>query len=601
VKTTSRLDRFRLDLDATRGLPLVAGSGRGGAIRAACLVVIVALSLARAFLGLDLTDTGFVATNQRLIFSAPSSVAYWFHLWLTNVIGGVVDLAFGRYGIVPMKLASAVIFWCTVAAIRKLYGKAVDSTAFWLGVAATAIFGFVDKINIVHYNNLSALFFAVGAWFLVEGSVSRKGWAFFASGFALALNAFVRLPNALGLGLPLIPLLLGRFGRSEGDPYPMRPGEFAIFAAGAFAAVASALAAMAMLGHLGPYRESISALLAGSGDSESSYGGLRILSRVFRDTRLALFRGALFSCFIIALSLACSCLKRPVGRAIAVGAVAVACSFFLFFMGHGDVCAKKDTFHAIAGMGYIAATAILFLLRSPGDYRLRLAAAVSAAVVFALNFGSDTGIKVSTYAFPMLYPAVLALLSRLAQALGGHAAEARLPSRTAQCALPVFLAIMMPLSAYGASHCVYRDTLAEARFVRNPMLSGVLTSSARAEALEEVLPVVSTYAPPGSALLAFDSVGLIHFATRTRPFLNNPWPALYPPAELDRLLREKERSGPLPPVLLAKSNPRSDSWPSGQAPLATIEPITAFLDRNAYRVAWESGAFSLLLPKNNER
>jgi len=140
-----------------------------------------------------------------------------------------------------------------------------------------------------------------------------------------------------------------------------------------------------------------------------------------------------------------------------------------------------------------------------------------------------------------------------------------------------------------------------ARFSTAPMLAGVLTSSARADALEEVLPVVARYAPPGSALLAFDSLGLVHFATRTRPFLNNPWPALYAPEELDRLLREKETHAPLPPVLLSKSNPRSPSWPRGDAPLSRVSAVEAFMARNGYETAWESEAFALSLPRAAKR
>ena len=38
---------------------------------------------------------------------------------------------------------------------------------------------------------------------------------------------------------------------------------------------------------------------------------------------------------------------------------------------------------------------------------------MAAAVVLALSVGSDTGIKVSTYAFPLLVPATLGVLGRI--------------------------------------------------------------------------------------------------------------------------------------------------------------------------------------------
>ncbi len=47
---------------------------QGGALRrclrAACFVLLVAVPLLQAFRGLNLTDKGFVLTNQRLVFSS---------------------------------------------------------------------------------------------------------------------------------------------------------------------------------------------------------------------------------------------------------------------------------------------------------------------------------------------------------------------------------------------------------------------------------------------------------------------------------------------------------------------------------------------------
>src|SRR4029450_14163246 len=68
---------------------------RLGWIELLCLAWIVSVPLVEAFRGVDLTDTGFLLSNQYWILHDPSAASYWFHLWLTNLIGGLVRLAGG--------------------------------------------------------------------------------------------------------------------------------------------------------------------------------------------------------------------------------------------------------------------------------------------------------------------------------------------------------------------------------------------------------------------------------------------------------------------------------------------------------------------------
>ena len=147
---------------------------RLGWIELLCLAWIVSVPLVEAFRGVDLTDTGFLLSNQYWILHDPSAASYWFHLWLTNLIGGLVLLAAGPVGLFASKLASAFLFWGLVWAAFRLYGKHADARWIWIGAAVTLAFDFAGKVNVVHYNNLSVLFFAWMAVLLTEGTASRR-------------------------------------------------------------------------------------------------------------------------------------------------------------------------------------------------------------------------------------------------------------------------------------------------------------------------------------------------------------------------------------------------------------------------------------------
>ncbi len=554
------------------------------------VLALVAVPLVMAFRGLDMTDTGFVAVNQQLIFSAPSAVSFWFHLWLTNVIGGLVYLAFGQFGLLPMKLAAALIFWLTAWAAIRLYGRSMPRHLLFLGVAAPLAFDFAGKINIVHYNNLSALSLALGAWLLVEGCFSGRRGRLFASGFVLGLNVLVRLPNVVGLGLIILVPILNLLAAGEGPRIKLDARGLLLYLAGAILALAAGFAAMAALGHLGLYLGSLKDLAVETDADGSKYGVLRVLLRPARAGLFSVIAGLACLLALLGISRALGRLRRP-----GVAMIIICAGSCLFALGLvtgllGDPIGT-ESYWAMAGTGYLCALVSVLLLASKTDARFRLASAMAAAVVIVLSVGSDTGIKVSTYAFPLLVPAVLGLLHRL-----GSSEKVTSGRSGLALAGAVFLGVLIPASAYGLAIGVYRDSSAMVSTVDHPMLRGIFTSPARAAVLEEALPVISSYAPPGSELLAFDSIGLVHFATKTRPYLDNPWPALYLPGQLRAIIAAKEASRALPVVVLAKRNARSATWPGNVEIPVRLESVLALLDRHRYHIVWQNDAFAIYLP-----
>jgi hypothetical protein len=250
-------------------------------------------------------------------------------------------------------------------------------------------------------------------------------------------------------------------------------------------------------------------------------------------------------------------------------------------------------FRMTAGLCYGAAFWMLFDHQASKE--LRFAAVLSACLSLALNVGSDTGIGVSSYVFPAMFPALLAVaeaqanVSKLFLKRSDHNLLLAFPL--------VIAAFFLGLSGYLIKNKVYRDVSAMRYTVDYPQLRGIFTSRVRAEVLQDSLPVISSYVPPGGILFAYDSVPLLHFAARTRPYLGNPWPAQFKLAYLDTLLKREESRPPLPVVLLAKRKARGLSWTATRALPINLVPVLAFLERNGYRLAWQNSAFELYVPR----
>jgi hypothetical protein len=564
---------------------------RESTLRAFVWTGIVLLAVSHVLRGLDVTDTGFLVTNQRLIFSAPQSVSYWFHLWLTNIIGGIVDLLFGRYGILPHKIAAALIILASLfAATRLLYRGRVGGTLLLLGIGAGAGFQMASKIFTVHYNNLSALFFVLAAGFLANGVLDGKRMPFFFSGLILGFNCFVRLPNLVGLALILIPFLVPLFLPKRGELSGVGIAQILLYFSGAACATACALGGMAVLRHFPLYLESLRALFSSTAIEAGSYSLSKVIMRVPKTIAYCFLLGT------VAISAFLSLFKRRSVQ-LALTGLGLVLSIAVFVGPLLTALRYKSALYAIVGLCFWLILVGLFDKQSDRD--IRLTGALSAGIALALIGGSDQGIHVASFAIPFMLPAALDAASRFSRLIQFTTVSSlqRLAQRIESILPIVIAAVLAAFSLYGSIWMVYRDTPFPTEMVDHRELRGVYTSDTRATALTEGLAEINTLVPEGGTLLAFDSLPLIHFATRTLPYLSNSWPALYGEDYLDKLLRQREREGTLPAVVLAHSNPRSSAWPSNTSAPVHLKPVESFLARNRYREHWSNAAFTILLPE----
>ena len=94
---------------------------------------------------------------------------------------------------------------------------------------------------------------------------------------------------------------------------------------------------------------------------------------------------------------------------------------------------------------------------------------------------------------------------------------------------------------------------------------------------------------------------MVHFITRTLPYLSNPWPILFVGDEMqdhiDQALKEYDT---LPVVLLAKGDTRNENWPLNDTLCQSDvcrhnrTVVDRFLERFNYGTVWQNDFFSIL-------
>jgi hypothetical protein len=572
---------------------------------------LIAVPFLLIFQGIDFTDTGWVLANYQQIFSDPSSVSYWFHLWLPNVIGGAWNVLFGGGGLISFKIAALLIFWLTAFLVYRGYKDTVPREDLCHALLLGMVLHFPGKITVIHYNNISTFFLILGCVLLLRGIKRKKRLSLFFSGAAASLAVFARIPNVLGFSLVFV--LVYAWFLEKGRAADLVK-DIAAFAAGIAAAAAAVIALMLPLGHFSLYRGAVADLFFGAGEDLSHYGSNTMEKKFFLDWGRAFFSGAVMIGFIYGARHICrKYIRGKHGKFVSrCGAAALALA--VFFVTWREAWSESMVI-VYPFTGFTALSCLAVMIFPDHRYKRQKPPALAALLLtVTLSTGSDTGMKVAAYGLIFGFPLALwfwrappdtgiALSSYEGNKLTGKSALDLSARRGVMaCIMAVYTAYALPFTLRN----VYRDSSARWRMTSpadHPMLRGIRTTPERAAAITSLLKELDRHVKPGDPLLTYESIPMVHFLAKTRPYLYNPWPILYLPGEfkknLDKARTEREE---LPPAVLAKVETRSSRWPasgdvnSSETAKINRETLYAFLEASGYIKVWENEAFVILLP-----
>jgi hypothetical protein len=559
------------------------------------LALLVLVPVLTTFQGLDFTDTGWVATSYQLIFVDPESVSYWFHMWLSNVIGGFVLKVTSSLGLLGLKLGAAAVFWASCVIVWRMLRSLVATPMLLAGMLLAYGFQF-PRVPVVHYNSLTALFHFLAALFLLEGLRRDNAWLLVAAGAVEAANVFVRLPNVAGIALVLVIGYQALIDRLRVAKLGAKVG---CFVGGYAAGLMAVLLAMAAAGHLGLYLESVKNLFRSTGSELSGYSTGTMLMMFVQENGKSVVAGAIVAA---ALAAAGALLRW---RRIVVFILCAAGALFMYFVSVRFFAGNRVIMRAPLGFIYLPLLIALLVLPD-AERNLKAAAFAALVVLLALSLGSDTGTLVSVYGYLLGFPLVIAV--GLAAARSWRASKPRRLDLSALLSSwpAFFLFFVVICSIHLLVLETYRDSrnrLAMTTTVNHPMLKGIYTTPERARVANEVLAELSRRVRPGEVLLSLESSPMLNFATRTRPYLGNSWPDLYVGDELDEAIQWALKTRQeLPLVVKATRDTRNRIWPKnkslnqGAMSVANRERMQLFLDRFGYTIVWENDMFQILEP-----
>jgi len=557
------------------------------------IALIVLYPLLFIWQGLDFTDMGYWLTGYQQFLESPESINEGLLNWLTYAIGFIVETVAGKYvGVIAFKFAFVLVTWICVVLVYYVLRdcfKEKSKETILLTIAVTLLYVTKATENWIGYNNLTALLYLCGASLLYFGLVRSSRALIFAAAFILSASIFVRFPNLLGAGLIAG---IGLFALVENTGWKVAAVNFLIFAGGFLVGFLALLFVIQLAGHLEYYERGLMAIFNIASDIDSHHSGSRLMALFFKDHIRAFFYGGLAIIAGIILAAAIRNFSSLV-KWVSIILVAILSSKLLII---------SDMWKwTITGICYyvLLISIYCFYRTSPRKFLL---SCLAFLILLIAPLGSSNGMRNSVYGMWLALPLALFFAMNFKEYFKLNSVVQMMDSEFLARMGVVSLTVLSVLSAYNYT---YRDSDRRTTMkhtINHQLLRGVLTTSTRAQVVNELMGKVISLVNKQDVLLAYNEIPLLHYLTHTKPWLNNPWPMLYSPLKIDRLIKYNELNRRLPSIVIrATGNTSSRDWPSGDRTFGNQDRenesrdlFNHFIQRHDYKSVWENSYFQIL-------
>lgn len=573
------------------------------------------------FQGLDLSDEGFFGTFYQQIFAHPDSVQYNFMFWLSGIVGGIFNYIFGDLGIWGLRLFSALITTATIILVYNFLKKYLNTGLLQLSLFIVLV-TMNNQTRVFHYNFLSVFFYVVTVIFLFKGLQKDKLIYLFASGLFIAFDTFSRIPSVVNLGLALAIFYYGYLYKVS---FAKQLIQTIVFGMGFLAGTTLILIIIKIIGHWDVFVNAIILVRKlGSGAEESAYGISALIMQFFH-AYFAAFKvaAAALIVLVIATAFANYFKKTSWYRAWMVDIPRYAIMIGLVVLVVKGTIDNYVMLYFLTGFSLIGGALIIF---SNTTKKIKLLVFMGCFILLAYPLGSGAGLySVGIYSLWLAFPVAFDYFfnPRFAQtqfSIGKRKLPvniARLVSERQIRQIKNFTAIVCIAAGLYYSWYYpffdYHERSAMLYTTHNKNLRNVYTTHERASVLDELFSESAKYVKPGDYTLAYHSIPMFHYATRTIPFVHNSMPWFYQASvfkeELDGAV---QRTGILPVVVMQKRKTvgkAGSTWPD-PAPYYDSawykknwprdSTLNVFLQTNHYQKAWENDIFTIMIPEKKQ-
>lgn len=559
------------------------------------MVLVIIFPYLLIFQGLDFSDVGYSLTNHQQIFIEPSSIQYAMNLWLTNILGGCWVWLFENLGVFGVKLGGALVISLTTFITYTILKNFLEKKHLLIGLLLAEIVAFSRSIIIIHYNNLTSLFFILSVFFLYNGILHKKNNFIFFAGFTLGLNIFVRFPNILGI---ILIVTIFFYGYLKKNNLSTQIKQALILLFGWIISILIVFIIMKLLGHYELFLNSLKNLFGMALDSSSSHAGEYLLRRLYTD-HLSVIKYSIRPIVIAILISKIFCKVNRYLRDFALLLFSIVIVFYYFY----DYIRMSYIFALVGIMYIVLLISIISFERNNID--IRLISLIALIVLFITPLGSGNGIHNAQYGMWLAFPLLVSFNSQLREPTLNINLKFLINQSEIVFIGKILLIFFLSFALIFSYRYTYRDTSRRINMryqVNHPKLKLVYTTKERAEVVEELLNEISKYIQKGDYLLCYEMTSMVHFLTQTKPYLYNSWPMLYQPMQfkeaVQRAINEKKE---LPVIVRAKRNTDSLEWPNSRTGLRISSQyienrkiMEYFIQVYHYKLIWENNFFQIL-------
>lgn len=503
--------------------------------------------------GFDMADEGFSLTAYQQVFNAPESVEYLFLWYLTNIAGGVWNLLFGWAGIFGFRLLTGITMAIIAWIVWNMLYRHLSAGSIMAGFLASLFCSYYG-IMVFYHNYLTALLAVCAAATLYRAlTLNNMRWMAL-SGFIVGVNIFVRLPNITLTALILLLIPYYCYHRSW-----HRVLQFIGAAIGGFiVGIACVLLLMLTLGHWHIFLQAVDSGFSAASTDDSSHQLTTLIGTylsVYKDIFTIGFFNNTFTVYMMA-------------------------TWGWLWV----VCSRRYSREIV----YLTTIAIIIL--------------------HVLPIGSDFG--VGNMGENCVYMATPLLTGLVWQAI-------------CRCQVRHKVRLLLRIGALGGLSLFLlrgvKNISMQCYFDEGPRwekthLMGIarattFTTARNGELLRPLLTELARYVHEDDILLCFQNSPMLHYLTKTRPYLYNPWPWSYDIHNMEYQFQRAEREHHLLPVVVRDKGSmphwyvEDPDWDNTHAEDNFIHKnrkvllIQDFLHRHHYHVVWENEVFQILITK----
>lgn len=549
-----------------------------------CCFIIVS-SLILSLQGFDLTDEGYCLVAYQNFFCDPKQAAYSYGFYLTGFIGGLWELIFGSGGWYSFRVLNTIVIalaYIITCHTLKEYWKYK-----WLIFAAFSVI-VLNMANehgtlVFHYYTFSAFANCLIAYLLYISFKEEKIWLVGLASLVLGISIFIRIPNIMLCVIPYILAIVNYLYNKQTKTFAKLS---IVISLGIILGIGIVLLVILSLGHWDYFVESIFRLSTTAQDSTNNHGIVHMIQITCKNLKYICYYFLVYAMIFGSIRLYFKYVEnKDFNNTVSNNIICVLCfcivsviSYILYSKIIGPLTNRQTSI--------IAFSYVLLLFTIITKYKNKKIAYLILIFFLISNLqplGSDGGIvNMGPYSIWGLLPcSAVVFMETIYKSYKG---KAKVYSSVVWAF--IFLSIL-----YLGKNCVkqcYRDDGNRWDMtyrIQQLSLATVYTGRERAEEINNLLKECSKLFKEGDTVFfALDMPGM-HYLTKTKPYLDNPWPMLK-----NNLKIPKERNGNHPVIVERKPFMISATTTRH---ISNTQTLHNYIKEKGYRLVWKSENYKI--------